>query len=581
MHSMEVAAGSSWRSEVSSVVYGALEEMFHSGRHTDTEIIVQSKSFRCHKVILATVSEYFDAMFSSGMRECFNGVVNLHGIECSTFENILDFIYSGRESIDTNNAENLLKAASMFRIRLLHEKCEEFLLRHVSVENCIGAWRLARDYECQTLAKKAWAFIMEYFIEVSQTEDFNYMHAVDIIAMVNENELNVASEEIVCDAVFRWYNFDPENRKDSVLKMFESLRLPLLSSEYLLHEIEPMKVVSENPRCRSIVKEAISYQMLPARRPDFNSPRVAFRNFSNMEEVLVVLGGYDEKGDKMLDVMGYSFLQKKWFSLSSLPIKLGREFASCVYGNDIYVSGGSTKPDNLLQYRAENNEWIICPAMTQGRRRHAIVAVGESLFVLGGYDDKATDEVEKTLTCILEYGVNSRRWEAVGKLATPVRSMSASVSKEKIFVFGGILNDEKETQMVQCFDTRLRTCFLVTDMPYPCKLCKSVVCDKRIFIICTDGNIFEMYDDMRCERIAKIKDFNRRRFGAIHYKGMIMIFGGEYASTTHRDIFSFHVDTEEITSFTDDNFPFRVNFGGLKIVLHKRFLIKEFSVKSD
>ena len=561
------------------MVFDALEEMYFTRRHTDVEIIVEDKSFRCHKVVLASVSQYFDAMFSSGMRECHDGVVRLKGIEYTTFVDILDFVYSGKLNICTENAEELLRAATLYQIKLLHQKCEEFLIQHVAVENCIGAWRLAKSHECVELAKKSWYCILESFTEVCVTEDFNYLDAEEMFEIITDDDLQVTNEEIVCDAVFRWYRFDKDNRHSGASKLFEHLRLPLLSSVYLLHEVEPMELVLKDQKCREIVKEAISYQMLPSRRPDFNSPRVKFRRYANMEEVLVLIGGYNASNEKVSDVLAYSFVRKTWFQLMSLPGKLGREFASTVYGNDIFVSGGSQKLDLLLQYRSDSNEWVTCPAMTQGRRRHAMVAVGESLFVLGGYDDNKQDEAARTLNDISEYNIGARTWATYGELHTPVRSMAAAVSKEKIFVFGGLLADEKETNIVQYFDTRLRTCVRVDDLPYPCKMSRAVVCDKRVFIVCTDGNILQLSDDNACVRVAKIRHFNRRRFGAIHHRGNILVTGGECGSSIHRDIFTFNPDTEKSETLAKKNVPSRANFASLKLILHKKFL--KYEVKFE
>lgn len=561
------------------MVFDALEEMYFAGRHTDVEVIVEGKSFRCHKIVLASISQYFDAMFSSGMRECIDGVVRLQGIDSATFVDILDFIYSGKLNVCTENADELLRAATLFQIKLLHRKCEEFLVEHVTVDNCIRAWRLANSHECTELSKRAWYVILECFTDVCQIEDFNYLDASEMLEIINDDDLHVSNEEIVCDAVFRWYRFEPGNRMEPAAKLFESLRLPLLSSEYLLHEVEPLEIVMKNERCREIVKEAISYQMLPSRRPDFNSPRVTFRRYANMEEVLVLVGGYNASNEKVADVLAYSFARRAWFQLMSLPWKLGREFASCVYGNDIYVSGGSQKLDSMLQYRSDTNEWTRCPNVPQGRRRHAMVAVGESLFILGGYDDNLKEESSRTLSDISEYSISSRTWASIGSLTTAVRSMTAAVSKEKVFVFGGLLADEKETNVVQYFDTRLRTCSRVEDLPYACKLSRAVVCDKRVFIVCTDGNILALTDDIVCKRIAKIRSFSRRRFGAIHHKGNILIIGGENGSSIYRDIFTFNPDTETSQTVARKNIPSRANFAGLKLILQKKFL--KYEVKFD
>jgi hypothetical protein len=50
-----------------------------------------------------------------------------------------------------------------------------------------------------------------------------------------------------------------------------------------------------------------------------------------MEEVLIVLGGYNNQSEKVVDVFAYSYSLQKWFFLTPLIFPLGREFASSSY----------------------------------------------------------------------------------------------------------------------------------------------------------------------------------------------------------------------------------------------------------
>lgn len=569
----------SWKSDVALQIHDALEEMYRESRHTDVNVTVEDRTFRCHRAVLAAVSPYFDAMFLSGMKESIDGVVNLQGISKENFESIIKFIYTGSKVVTKANAEELLKASALFQIKQLHVKCEQFLLDKINNENCIGAWKLAKTHECPNLSEKAWEIITFNFQDICRSEDFQCLDKDDLIEIITHDDLHVSSEELVCDSVFRWYATDPEGRKQDTIHLFEYLRLPLLGSEYLLHEVEPLDIVNENSRCREIVKEAIQYQLLPSRRWDFNSPRVAFRKYASVEDVLIVIGGYNSVGEKVVDMLAYSFIQAKWFFLTPMPVQLGREFATVVYGNDIFVSGGSQKLDCLLRYRAENNDWYRCTSPVQGRRRHVMVAVCESIFVLGGYDDTIKDENKRTLSSVEEYLINARTWRKAGDIVHAVRSMSAAVSKEKIYVFGGILADDKESDAIQCFDTRLSTSLVVSFLPSPCKLSKTVVCDKHVYIVCTDGSLLEMSEKGDVSCVHTMKYFNRRRFGALHRKGGILLVGGESGNAISQKIVFLNPDKKWTEYTYSTTMPARANFGSLIIILQKKYLTRTF--KSD
>ena len=566
----------STKNEMALTVYSAIGDMYKAGHHTDVVINVEGKQFRCHRTILAAVSPYFDAMFSSGMKESILGEVTISEMSKGDFEKILNFIYTGANIVTQENAEGLLRASAIFQIKILHEKCEQYLLDKVTAENCLGIWKLAKSHVCPKLETKAWSMIMDSFSDICRSTEFNYLDADDLTQIISDDNLKVANEEVVCDSVFRWYQADSKNRKESTIGLFEHLRLPLLGSEYLLHEVEPLDIVSENSKCREIVKEAIQYQMLLARRSDFSTPRVALRKYSSVEEVLLVIGGYNGINEKVFDVLAYSFSQARWFFLTPLPTTLGREFAVVAYGNDVFVSGGSQKLDTLLRYRSENNDWYKCTSSVQGRRRHCMVSAGENLYVLGGYDDTIKDEKQRTLNSIEEYSIHARTWRKAGDLVHPVRSMTAAVSKEKVFVFGGILQNDSETDAVQCFDTRMQTCTVISQLPSPCKLAKSVVCEKQVYVVCTDGSVVEMSENGNCSIAHTMKYFNRRRFGALHRKGDIVLVAGESGNAVSQKIMSLcpKKNWKEYTYST--TMPSRANFGSLIIVIHKKYLSRSF-----
>ncbi|XP_046562083.1 kelch-like protein 24 [Haliotis rubra] len=556
-----------------------LHRLYTERRHTDVTVCIKDVVFECHKAVLAATSPYFDAMFSSGMKESVDNIVRPQGLSTNAFENILTFLYTGRCEVDVDNAEEILKASSMFQITMLTEKCEKFLIGHICSDNCLALWKIARAHVCKLLEEKSYACILSNFQEISKSENFYCLDKEELQQIISNDDLNVPQEESVCDAVFSWCKADAGERSRCMDDLIPHLRLPLVTSEYLINEVESHPILKENRRCQRVVSEAVSYHMLPARRHEFTSPRTFHRHHTHSEEVLVVLGGYSDSGEKVTDVLCYSNRKKKWFILCPLLFKLGREYCCTVYGNDIFVSGGSQKPQSLVRFNSEHNEWHKCTQMITGRRRHIMVAVGESLYVMGGYDDRANEESKRTLCDVEEFQLSTCTWRKSGCLVQAVRSMSAAVSKEKIFVFGGLQNDERETSAIQCFDTRFQSTYFIGDLCLPCKLTRSVFYDKRIYIFCTDGTVMDYDDDYRCKIVSKIPNFNRRRFGAVRCRGGVVIVGGESGDAILRDTVWFDpslldTDTSAAISFT---LPGRANFGVANIVIKKKFLNVEWA----
>lgn len=549
--------------------YG-LAQFLNSQEFTDIKIIVDKTTFNCHRIVLSIMSPYFSAMFVSGMRECQDGVVHLQNVESESFEKILKFIYGGQDVIDTENVDSLLQASVMLQIKCLQDRCEEYMIEKLDSENSIGAWKLAQGHGCSSLAERAFQFILHYFEPISKNDDFLAIDCDELLQIIDNNNLNVKNEELVCEAVMRWIQSDVDKREKDVQRIFEKVRLPLMQPVYILSVLEHDRLIKDNPSCRDLLEEAKRYHLLPARRQEFVSPRMSFRNFGDFEEVIVCAGGSDEDSKTAQHVWCYSDRQNKWFSLTSMPYDPGVEFATCAYGNAIYISGGSTKMNSMLCYISTQNKWVHCDRMLLGRRRHAMVAVGESVYVLGGYDDN--DDEFRTLMSIEQYGITTGSWEDAGYLAVPVRSASAAVDREKIYLFGGVTSADFDTKVVQCFDTRLKTCTIVCELPVYCRLSSAISHDHKIYLVCPDGDIIIFFADGTTEIAGKLSGFDRYSFGAVLKNNSIVILGGMDSENTFGDRITFNLLTSK-SSLYPYFLPLKSSgFGCVKTVINKKYL---------
>ena len=435
-----------------SIMSSGLESMLDSGQHSDVTIVVGERLFQCHKVILGAISPYFEAMFSHDMVENRDGIVTLHDIEPDIFDNVIRYIYTGRNSVCEENVEKVFQTASLMQIPCLQEKCEEFLLAQASYENCIGIWKIAKAHNRMKLAEKVWGTILENFPVISTTEDFPNLDLNELTAIISNEELNAPSEEFVCDTALQWVSHAPDERKTLFGDILNALHLPLVSSEYMFHILETNEYIKSDGRCTRILLDALKYHTCLARRQDFTSNQTTHRKNGTVDDVLVVIGGLlstTPRYQTTKEVLCYSFQQEKWFYLPSLPYDPGYEFAACTHGDSVFVSGGWLKLQGMTEYKTHKNQWDVCQSLHNGRCGHVMVSVGTSIFVIGGRDGRAP-----AITSIEEYSLETERWCTAGDLVLGVRSTSASVIGEKVFIFGGITESYKDSNSVQCFDSR-------------------------------------------------------------------------------------------------------------------------------
>ena len=116
----------------------------------DVEFVVKGKTFSAHKVILAARSKVFEAEFTSE-QPLRDGLQQIHidGVETSTVEQFIYFIYTGEPMGTLANVE-LLKLAEQYQLETLSSLCKLALnqINHIQMANLV----INLDKETTTLS---------------------------------------------------------------------------------------------------------------------------------------------------------------------------------------------------------------------------------------------------------------------------------------------------------------------------------------------------------------------------------------------------------------------------------------------
>ena len=563
-----------WKENTAVCLQNGIFKSYTAGLYTDVEIQVEKKTFKCHKVILSAFSDYFHAMFSSGMKESHNNVVCLKDISSSIFENVLSFAYSGEDVVTIENAEDLLRASVLLQIQCLQGRCESFLLEQTTAENCIGIWRLAQTLGCEQLKETSWQFILREFEVIWRLDEFVALEKEELISIICHHNLKVSNEENVCDAVFRWLEKD-ESRISFLADVFQQLRLQLVSLQYLLEKVDFNPFVRNSQTCTDMVKHALDYHLYPERREMYNIP---LRNGSKMEVIILIGKTPQGREQKLIEVFCYNPAERQWYTMPPLPSNIGRYFASCIYGDYIYVSGGTERPIACLKLHIGRRDWIHCRSMNFGRLRHAMVSERNSVYVIGGFDpitDVTYHSVEK-------YDIAQETWKEVGELTCAVDALSAAAFNGKIYIFGGWLKDCDHAACVQCFDTNTNECTIIDSLPEPAKFSRCVqTLEGDIYIMYPTGDVIKYSTETgQFERYAKISGFRRYNFGLALFHDKLFAFGGESDDPTVeegtelcRNLFELDLVTRTSKMYSDlMPYPFE-SYGSVRVIINKDFLI--------
>lgn len=224
--------------KISAQACNVLSELRQRGQLCDAVIKAGGVEFNVHRPIMSACSPYFRALFTNGLYETKQKVLEIPGISPKMMEIIIEYAYTREANVNSDNVEELLPVADQLHIIGLIKSCCQYLKSCLCVENCIGIRNFARNYFCDQLEKDAMRFLLRNFQEVA--EKSNELLALDV-SELNEilahDELNVKTEEPVFETIVKWIDHLPNDRKKNIYQLLQCVRLCLLSTTYFVEKV--------------------------------------------------------------------------------------------------------------------------------------------------------------------------------------------------------------------------------------------------------------------------------------------------------------------------------------------------------
>ena len=227
----------------------------------DVVIKCGSKSFKCHRVVLACISDYFKAMFMGEMVESRQMEVNMQNIDENVMEAIIRYAYNGKISFNIENVQSILYAASMLLIENVANACSDFMKEHLHPDNCVEVHAFAIIQNQEKLIKYAQDFLIDNFVEVSQRSNFGTVSPDVMQNLIGSDYLNVSNEIQVYEALMKWVEYDLENRKSYLPGLISKLRLSQIETHYLMEKVASNELIRASHECRDLLHEAQYYHM--------------------------------------------------------------------------------------------------------------------------------------------------------------------------------------------------------------------------------------------------------------------------------------------------------------------------------
>ncbi|XP_028810736.1 kelch-like protein 42 [Denticeps clupeoides] len=383
------------------------------------EIVMDDKTYNVSKSKLIEKSDYFRALYSSGMREAAADSVRLRGLSGPGLELVLDFINTSRVQVANETLEDLVETASFLQVTAILK----LLPSEVRQDNCVELHKLSEVYGTQELRGECLRFMSCHYHPMLRRPEFRglpaalrdrvrdmRMQGAATLVALGDTCLRPAVPDEPCSMV----RFGDLGRSWSPLRCAvppDMVNVRGYGSAVLdnyLFVVGGYRVTSQE------ISAAHCYN--PCRN-EWNHVAPLNQKRSNFKLLAVTGKLYAVGGQCLGTVECYSPEQDWWTCVSSLPEPLA-EFSACECQGMIYVIGGYTARDrntNVLRYCPTSDSWSVFRTCSVHVRKQQMLSVEDTIYMVGGYTHelepgrRKPSQTEDTLM-VHSYNVTTGEW---------------------------------------------------------------------------------------------------------------------------------------------------------------------------
>ncbi|XP_074874066.1 kelch-like protein 6 [Carettochelys insculpta] len=402
-----------------------IKQLYQHQLLCDAILVCEGRRFSCHRVLLAAASPYFKDVFVSSCKESQKGEVVLQDMAPSTLQSILNYVYTEELPLTPATAPELFAAASKLQIFPLAEICSRFLLKNISLKNCIGLCRLAQIYNHQTILCATTQFIILNFGRLCVEDDFLSLDLNSLITILSSDGLGVASELEVYQAVRRWIQFQPATGHSLINELMRHVRLSLLTDRELVEvQLDSEQFGGVQLHWKELDSEERLHESGGLREGMYDEVIVCVDSRMWEDQELVnedfLVGCYDPQAEKWEKLPG----------LKSLTYP-----ACAAQGDRLYVSGGicqNVYSDALYEFNSFKGQWLQLPSMSVPRATHGFLICNRRLYAMGGWC-----EFHEFLDSAECFNIAEQEWTPISRMPCVLSHSAAAVLKKKLYLLGG------------------------------------------------------------------------------------------------------------------------------------------------
>ncbi|EDO41954.1 predicted protein [Nematostella vectensis] len=381
--------------EFASVAFQQFNDFRNSKELCDVLLCVDDEEIPSHKLVLAASSPYFRAMFTSNLLECTQRTITLYDIDVGALQQIVEYFYTGKITIDEDNVQFLLHASCLLQVDRVRDFCSEFLAKQICVTNCLGIRALTDSFSCKEIYEAAQKFAVENFSKVMHCEEFLLQPYESLLSLIELDFLDLNNEAELLVGVMEWLRYSADTRGHFAYPLLRRLHLMRVESQILENLLQD-PVIKPNRDCVELILETLEALASPTISAALEFPMFQSRRYRENKKVLLAIGG-ESIGVNLKSIECFDPETQQWSweypgddsDDRLLPQLNDARIYTCVCstGHHVYTIGGksSWKPLELVErYEWPENCWKPCTPLNHSRLGAGSALLDGQLLVIGG-----------------------------------------------------------------------------------------------------------------------------------------------------------------------------------------------------
>ncbi|KAG6961005.1 hypothetical protein JG687_00007909 [Phytophthora cactorum] len=405
---------------------------------TQDEAMDDIQEVAAHRVILATASPFFHALFTSGMKESqeISPRVPLPGVPVAAFKELLRYMYIGELRVSGDTILSVLHAANRLELQEVVEICCKQLMLELNVNSCVDIYmcceQLRMRTACRLLAQAARAMIDTYFCDVYQSGSFQNLSLDAVMKVLRQKNFTTNDTAVK--------SYDPMTKhkllsevlqlpivRDSVGDLDDAVQMNLNSGSAMvnsrerrsLESVEDTMDVDTGSVLAREIEDNVKHQLTPTvfAIGGFNNPGALntveyldFHRAAVMQErsnSILVFGGESRHGARMNTSERLDLNSGLWSDVDAFAdCRSGHVAFSFLNESFVFCLGGSNKKDEYLdavhRYDYLSKQWSFHSQMRAQRCGLNVAVVKTSRYAeCFAVQKQREQQLHNTSSCLL------------------------------------------------------------------------------------------------------------------------------------------------------------------------------------